>query len=110
MKEGEVYLAEFRDPKGREIKKDRRVVIIKNFVGYGVVFAVPISTGDKRFAEPFNVPLLKTETNGLDEDSVAVTYQGTTLDKEERLKKKLGELDNNSFELIKINLRKQLGL
>ena len=110
MKEGDVYLAEFRDSKGREIKKDRMVVIIKNFVGYGVVFAVPISTGEQRFSETFNVPLLKTLTNGLEEDSVAVTYQGTTLDKEERLVKKLGELDNDSFELIKTNLRKQLGL
>lgn len=56
------------------------------------------------------MPLLKTPTNGLEEDSVAVTYQGTTLDKEERLVKKLGELDNDSFELIKTNLRKQLDL
>jgi mRNA-degrading endonuclease toxin of MazEF toxin-antitoxin module len=110
MKEGEIYLAEFRDPKGREIKKDRGVVIIKNFVGYGVIFAVPISTGEQRFAEAFNVPLIKTPTNGLEEDSVAVTYQGTTLDKKERLIKKLGELDSESFELIKVNLRKQLGL
>ena len=51
--------------------------------------------------------LLKPVT---EEDSVAVTYQGTTLDKEERLVKKLGELDNDSFELIKTNLRKQLDL
>ncbi len=110
MREGDVYLAEFRDPKGREIKKDRRVVIIKNFVGYGVVFVIPISTGEQRFSEMFNVSLLKTPTNGLEEDSVAVTYQGTTLDKEERLIRRLGELDKESFELIKANLRKQLDL
>jgi mRNA-degrading endonuclease toxin of MazEF toxin-antitoxin module len=56
------------------------------------------------------VPILKRPENGLDEDSVAVTYQGTTLDKEERLIRKLGELDTESFKLIKTNLRKQLGL
>ena len=110
MKEGDIYMAIFRDSEGREIKKDRPVVIIKNFVGYGLVFVVHISKGEQRFSEAFNVPILKTPENGLDEDSVAVTYQGTTLDKEERLIRKLGELDTESFKLIKTNLRKQLGL
>ena len=65
MKEGDIYMAIFRDSEGREIKKDKPVVIIKNFVGYGLVFVVPISKGEQRFSEAFNVPILKTPENGL---------------------------------------------
>jgi mRNA interferase MazF len=109
MKEGEVYFAEIKDPKGNEIQKDRPVIIIRNFTGYNLVFVVPVSTGENRFLEPFNVPIPKTPDNGLDEDSVAITYQSTSISKK-RLIKKLGEVDKESFELVKENLKNLLKL
>lgn len=67
------------------------------------------SKGEKRFEEPLNVPLLRIPENGLTEDSVAVTYQTFSISKS-RLVKKLGELDKESFDLIKENLIKRLDL
>ena len=111
MNEGEIYFVRLpeNERKGTEIKKDRYAVIIKNFVGHAMVFIVAISTGEKRFDEPLNVPIIRTVENGLTEDSVAVTYQAFSISKE-RLVNRAGKLDAESFELIKINLRKQLGL
>lgn len=111
MNEGEVYFVSLpeNEREGAEIKKDRYAVIIKNFVGRALVFVVAISKGEKCFDEPLNVPLLRTVENGLTTDSVAVTYQAFSISKE-GLVNKVGKLDIESFELIKENLRKQLGL
>ena len=111
MNEGEVYFVSLpeNEREGAEIKKDRYAVIIKNFVGHALVFVVAISKGEKRFDKPLNVPLLRTVENGLTTDSVAVTYQAFSISKE-GLVNKVGKLDIESFELIKENLRKQLGL
>ena len=111
MNEGEIYFVRLpeNERKGTEIKKDRYAVIIKNFVGHAMVFVVALSTGEKRFDEPLNVPITRTVENGLTEDSVAVTYQAFSISKE-RLANKAGKLDTESFELIKTNLRKLLGL
>ncbi|EFD92383.1 MAG: hypothetical protein BJBARM5_0900 [Candidatus Parvarchaeum acidophilus ARMAN-5] len=111
MKEGEIFLVSLPEDErtGTEIKKDRPCIIIKNFIGYGLVFPVAISRGEKRFLEPLNVPLIRTAENGLIEDSVAVTYQAFSVSKD-RLIKRLGELDKESFDIVKETLRRRLNL
>ena len=111
MKDGDIFLVHLPNDErlDTEIKKDRPAIIIKNFEGYALVFVVAISTGEKRFSEPLNVPLLKTVENGLMDDCVAVTYHAFSLSKQ-RLIKRLGELDKESFSIVKENLRKRLDL
>ncbi|MCL5101393.1 MAG: type II toxin-antitoxin system PemK/MazF family toxin [Candidatus Parvarchaeota archaeon] len=111
MNEGEIYFVRLpeNEREGSEIRKDRYAIIIKNFVGHAMVFVVAVSKGEKRFDEPLNVPIVRTVENGLATDSVAVTYQAFSISKG-RLVNKIGNLDAESFALVKENLRRGLGL
>ena len=111
MNEGEIYWVKFSEEErlGHEIKKDRPCVIIRNFVGKGLVFVVPLSTSDNRADDEYVVVIAPSKENGLEDFSVAITYQALSLAKD-RLIRKSGNLDKETLILIKENLKKCLGL
>ena len=111
MNEKDVYLAKFpeEDRIGHEIKKDRPVIVIKNFVGKGMAFIIPLSTSEKRADDEYTVVIEPSSENGLTDFSVAIAYQALSISKE-RLVKRMGNIDEETSALIKENLRKFLGL
>ncbi len=111
MNEKDVYWAKLSEEykEGHEIMKDRPVIVIKNFAGKGMAFVIPLSTSEKRANDEYTVVLEPSLENGLNDFSVAIVYQALSISKK-RLIKRVGNIDNDTFVLIKENLRKYLGL
>ena len=77
-KRGEIWLVQLDPTRGQEIQKTRPAVIISSdfLSDIQMRIVVPIATWHPKFtSRPFMVPILKTDTNGLDVDSAGNVLQ-----------------------------------
>jgi len=104
MLQKEIWLANLNPTKGKEQQGLRPVVIfsgnaMNKFMGLSII--LPISSKVKNFEGC--IVLDKNKTNGLSVKSEILTFQIRTI-AQERLIKKVGEIDNNTLHLLKQNL------
>ena len=107
-KKGDVCLVCLDPTTGVEIKKTRPVIIVSNnwINQYSqLLVIVPLTTNVDRIS-PSHV-LIPKGCGGLDSDSKAVTEQIRAIDKQ-RIVKKLGTLDVNTFEEVRNALKNTL--
>jgi mRNA interferase MazF len=104
MEQKEIWLAHLNPARGKEQQGLRPVVIISgNTMNkyFGLSIILPISSKVKSFAGC--VVLDKNSSNGLKVKSEILTFQIRTI-AQERLVKKIGEIDDNTLVLLKQNL------
>lgn len=109
-KRGEIYIADLNPSFGQEIHKKRPVLIISNNVinqNFPTVIMVPLSSIVPR---EIGVDLVKVYKDvGLDQESVVLTTQIRSIDKN-RLVKKVGKLPNEKLEEVEDALKLVLGM
>jgi len=104
MKQGEIWEMYFDPTKGSEQKGRRPAVIISgNLLNkyLSVVIVCPLTTSIKNYKG--NVVLEPTSLNGLAKTSEVLTFHIRSVSKE-RLKNKLGRINNKELETIKQGL------
>ena len=95
--------------KGREIQKHRPCVVLTHMKPLGLLVVVPISGGSPAVMAFTNVLLPATKETGLTKTSFAQVHQIRVVS-EERLGRYHGVLDAMEFGMIKVALRRLLGL
>jgi mRNA interferase MazF len=112
MKPNEIWLIDLDPTKGAEIQK-RRPAVIVNDDSLGTLplkIIVPLTDWKDRYeTAPWLVKIEPDADNGLSKTSAADCFQVRSVS-EERLVKKLGKVDKQTFEEIKEALRKVLDL
>ena len=92
--QGEIWWADFGEPRGSAPGYVRPVVVVQgdnfNQSRIATILCVPLTTNMKWAASPGNL-LLKSHQTGLDKDSVANASQLTSLDRSE-LMERVGKL------------------
>jgi mRNA interferase MazF len=109
---GEIYLVSFDPTIGHEIKKTRPAVVIQNDIGnkYNpITIVAAITSTILPVVHPIMVQVKPNEGNGLDVLSTVRLNQIRSVDKQ-RLKKRLGVLDEESIEALNQALQISLGL
>lgn len=112
MKQSEIWLIDLDPTKGAEIQKIRPAIIINdNRLGkLPLKVVVPITDWKDRYdIAPWMVKIESNTSNGLSKTSSADCFQIRSLS-QERLIKKLGNIDNNTLNEIKEAVRKVLDL
>ncbi len=112
MNQSEIWLIDLDPTKGAELRKVRPAVIVNdNRLGkLPLKIIVPITDWKERYKiAPWMVKIEPNIMNGLMKDSSADCFQIRSLS-EERLIKKIGEVDANIFSEIKQALQKVLNL
>lgn len=107
---GEIHIADLNPAFGREIRKKRPVLIISSNIfnqNFPTVVMLPLSSIVPQFIGPDMVKLSKFK--GLDQDSVILTAQIRSIDKD-RLIKKIGFVNQDKLEEIEDSLKLVLGL
>ena len=102
VKRGEIYYADLRPVVGSEQGGIRPVLIVQNDIGnkYSpTTIVIALTTKTKKSNVPTHVDIHSNNINGLKEDSIALCEQFRTIDKE-RLKNKVGYVDNNTLDDI----------
>lgn len=95
--------------KGREIQKHRPCVVLTHMKPLGLLIVVPISGGSPAVMAFTNVRLPATEQTGLAKTSYAQVHQLRVVS-EERLGRHHGALGAMELGMIKVALRRLLGL
>lgn len=111
IKRRDIWIADLRPGRGREVVKKRPVVIVsKNEINSisPTVIIVPISSQIYPIMGPERI-FLTAEGTRLEKDSVILTYQIRAIDKE-RLVKKIGALDTKMMHKVDEALRLILDL
>lgn len=112
MTRGELWWADFGVPLGSEPGFRRPVLIVQddgfNASAIRTVVVIPFSTNLVLADAPGNV-LLEKESTGLSKDSVLVTSQISTIDRQ-RLMEKIATIDQRIFAEIEDGLRLVLGM
>ena len=111
IKRGEIYYADLSPVVGSEQGGVRPVLIIQNDVGNRfspTVIAAAITSQKEKSKLPTHIEL-NSEGCGLSKDSVVLLEQIRTLDKQ-RLKERMGRLDNCSMDKIDHGLSVSFGL
>lgn len=110
---GDVYLVNLDPVIGKEIGKARPAVIIQNDIGNNfspVTIIAPIST-TKEITKPLPImTFIKSGEGGLPDDSYVDCGQIRTIDKEGRLIKKLGSINQNKMSEINKSIKISLSL
>ncbi len=112
MKQGEIWLISLDPTIGAEIKKTRPVVIVNdNALGkLPLKIIVPITDWKERYnIAPWMIKIEPNKTNGLSKESSADCFQVRSVS-QERFVRKLGDLDNNTMNEIRIGLSKVLSI
>ncbi|MEA5138233.1 type II toxin-antitoxin system PemK/MazF family toxin [Arcicella rigui] len=112
MKQGEIWLIDLDPTKGAEIQKKRPAIIINdNRLGkLPLRVVVPITDWKDRYnIAPWMVKIEPSEINGLSKISSADCFQIRSLS-QERLIKKLGNIDDNTLDEIKEAIKKVLDM
>lgn len=112
MKQSEIWLIDLDPTRGAEIKKKRPAVIVNdNKLGkLPLKIIVPITDWKDRYnIAPWMVKIEPTSTNGLSKFSSADCFQIRSLS-QERLIKKIGQIDSAILFEIKEAMRKVLDL
>lgn len=108
MKQSEIWLIDLDPTKGAEIQKKRPAVIVNdNALGkLPLKVIVPITDWKDRYEiAPWMVKIKPNKKNGLSKDSSIDCFQVRSLS-QDRLIKKLGEVDSNTFAEIQESLKK----
>lgn len=109
MKRGDVYWANLQPRSGSE-QQGRRPVIIISHDGFNQnsrwrsIIVIPISTSAAQAKRGLTAVFLSQGTGGLEQDSVALCHQITTLDRA-KLTEKIGELSKKNLEAIADGLK-----
>mgnify|MGYP003404882829 CR=1 FL=1 len=112
MKQADIWLIDLDPTKGAEIQKKRPAIIINdNALGkLPLKIIVPITDWKERYSiAPWMVKLTPTTSNGLKKDSSADCFQIRSLS-QERLIKKIGHIDEKTFENIQVAIKKILSI
>lgn len=112
MKQGEIWLIDLDPTKGAEIQKKRPAIIINdNRLGkLPLRVVVPITDWKDRYnIAPWMVKIEPSVINGLSKISSADCFQIRSLS-QERLIKKLGNIDDNTLDEIKEAIKKVLDM
>lgn len=112
MKQGEIWLIDLDPTKGAEIQKKRPAVIVNDdrLGKLPLKVIVPITDWKDHYKiAPWMVKIEPDTTNGLSKISSADCFQLRSIS-EQRLIKKLGEVDSNTLIDIKEAVRKVLDL
>lgn len=112
MKQGEIWLIDLDPTKGAEIQKKRPAIIINdNRLGkLPLRVVVPITDWKDRYnIAPWMVKIEPSEINRLSKISSADCFQIRSLS-QERLIKKLGNIDDNMLDEIKEAIKKVLDM
>jgi mRNA interferase MazF len=112
MKQSEIWLIDLDPTKGAEIQKKRPAIIVNDdrLGKLPLKVIVPITDWKDRYdIAPWMVKIEPNEVNGLSKTSSADCFQIRSLS-QERLIKKLGNIDKNTLEEIKEAVRKVLDL
>ena len=111
LKRGEIYYADLSPVVGSEQGGIRPVLIVQNDVGnrYSpTVIAAAITSQQDKTELPTHIKL-DASFSGLAKDSIVLLEQVRTIDKQ-RLKEKMGSLDNRSMNMVNRALYVSLGL
>ncbi|MBK9556144.1 MAG: type II toxin-antitoxin system PemK/MazF family toxin [Chitinophagales bacterium] len=103
MKQSEIWLIDLDPTKGAEIQKKRPAIVVNdNRLGkLPLKIIVPITDWKERYSiAPWMIKIEPNTTNGLSKTSAADCFQIRSLS-QERLKKKLGDVDEATFNEIK---------
>jgi mRNA-degrading endonuclease toxin of MazEF toxin-antitoxin module len=87
----EVWLTDLKG-RGHEQKQERPGIIWRDLDHVKMAIAIPCTSAQDKTKYPYTYLISPTTKNGLSEDSVALVFQLTSVDKT-RLIRKLGELD-----------------
>jgi len=112
MKQSEIWLIDLDPTKGAEIQKKRPAIVVNdNRLGkLPLKIIVPITDWKERYGiAPWMIKIEPNTTNGLSKTSAADCFQIRSLS-EERLIKKLGDVDEATFNEIKEAIRKVLDI
>lgn len=112
MKQSEIWLIDLDPTKGAEIHKKRPAIIVNDdrLGKLPLRLIIPITDWKDRYdIAPWMVKIEPNSINGLSKTSSADCFQIRSLP-QERLIKKLGNIDNNTLEEIKEAVRKVLDL
>ncbi|MFH1452039.1 MAG: type II toxin-antitoxin system PemK/MazF family toxin [archaeon] len=108
---GDIFLVNFEPVKGSEQGRIRPAVVIQNDISNRfspLTIVAPITSKIYEKEYPTNVFLSKQDS-GLDKDSIILLNQIRTIDKE-RIRKKLGHLDNFLIGSVNRAIKISLGL
>lgn len=112
MKQSEIWLIDLDPTKGAEIQKKRPAIIVNDdrLGKLPLKIIVPITDWKDRYdIAPWMVKLEPNSTNGLSKVSSADCFQIRSLS-QERLIKKIGNIDNTTLDEIKEAIKKVLTL
>jgi mRNA interferase MazF len=112
MKQSEIWLIDLDPTKGAEIQKKRPAIIVNDdrLGKLPLKVIVPITDWKDRYdIAPWMVKIEPNTTNGLSKTSSADCFQIRSIS-QERLIKKLGNIDKSTLEEIKEAVRKVLDL
>ncbi len=111
VKRGEIYYADLSPVVGSEQGGLRPVLIVQNDVGNRhspTVIAAAITSQKDKSKLPTHISI-NADSCGLQKDSIVLLEQVRTLDKQ-RLKERMGELDNGSMSRVDNALSVSFGL
>lgn len=111
VKRGEIYYADLSPVIGSEQGGLRPVLIIQNNVGNKhspTVIAAAITSQHMKANLPTHIHVT-ADNSGLVKDSIVLLEQVRTIDKQ-RLRERMGELDNNSMNMVNEALSVSFGL
>ena len=111
IKRGDIYYADLSPVVGSEQGGVRPVLIVQNNVGNKfspTVIAAAITSQQAKANLPTHIPL-HANTSGLAKDSVVLLEQVRTIDKQ-RLKEKMGSVDDASMDAINDAISISFGL
>lgn len=108
MKRGEVWLVELPGIGGHEQYGYRPAIIIAD-TRASIVTVIPCTSNKQALRFPYTIRLDATKHNGLEIDSIALVLQIRAID-QQRLQKKIGELEKSSLTEIERVLRELLRL
>lgn len=111
VERGDIVLVDLEPVRGSEQGKTRPALIIQNDVGnkYSPTTIVAPLTSSYGKIYPVNVEV-RSEDSGLEKDSVVLLNQIATVDVEERILKKLGNLPERRMEEVERAIEISLGL
>jgi len=107
MKKGEIWRLDMGVTDGHEQAGIRPAVIIADVVGT-VVTIIPCTSNLDALRFPFTVRINPDSKNGLNMDSIAITFQLRAIDKK-RLKNKMGIISSSDMKVLNSQLKKMLG-
>jgi len=105
----EIWLIDLSGSRGHEQKGQRPAIIWRDLDHIKMAIAIPLTTTDKCIKLPYTHLVSTSLDNGLEQDSIALVFQITTIDKK-RLIKRIGRLEEDDIEQISGLLRDMMHL